>query len=324
MKAPEFWSRGQGGLLAVLLSPIGLLYAAAGKLRRSFSTPWQSPVPVICVGNVVVGGAGKTPVALDIAGRLSGGGKSVSFLSRGYGGSEPGPHLVDTTVDQPSRVGDEPLLLSRIAPTWISRERVCGAKVAGADADIIIMDDGFQNPSIQKTCSLLVIDGTYGVGNGRCMPSGPLREPLSSALGRTDAVIIIGDDRAGIAVFIPNDVVVLRASVIPGPELETFITKPIIAFAGIGQPQKFFDTLKNGGCSLTSSHAFADHHAYTSAEITRLKEEAERTGSRLVTTEKDLVRIAQDQRDGIDVLTITLQWEDTEALNGLLNKVPQV
>jgi tetraacyldisaccharide 4'-kinase len=324
MKAPEFWQRDRHSLASAMMAPFGWAYGAAGILRQTFANPSQVSVPVICVGNVVAGGAGKTPVALNIASKLQIRDKAVCFLSRGYGGSEIGPHRVIGETDLAERVGDEPLLLSKQAPTWVARDRIKGAKAASQNADVIIMDDGYQNPSLIKNCSLLVVDGRYGFGNGRLMPAGPLRESVGRALARADGVVILGPDEAGIAAVILSDapdVPVLNAQVIPGPEMKTVAGKKIIAFAGIGQPDKFFKTLSDGGCDLVSTHSFADHHPYTMGEIDRLRAESENNDSLLVTTEKDLVRIPAEQRHGIEVLTITLQWEDEAAMDALLDRL---
>jgi len=324
MKAPEFWQPGQGGLSAVGLSPLSWVYGLAGKLRRSFSASRQPPVPIICVGNVVAGGAGKTPVALDLAQRLQAKGKSVSFLSRGYGGSETGPHRVDGDVDRADQVGDEPLLLCKRAPTWVSQNRVRGSEAASQGANVIIMDDGYQNPSLIKACSLLVIDGRYGFGNGRLIPAGPLRETPEEALKRADGVIIIGDDEAGLITFISEafpDLPLLRTKIVPGPEINNLTDKKLTAFAGIGQPDKFFRTLVEAGCNVAASRSFPDHHPYSLTDLEHLKSLAVKNNSRLITTEKDSVRIPDGQRQGIEVLTITLQWEDEALLESLLDRL---
>ena len=321
MKAPDFWQRGQGGVTATLLSPLGCVYGLAGHLRRSVTTPRQPARPVICIGNVVAGGAGKTPVALDVARRLQGRGKSVVFLSRGYGGTETGPHRVDPEKNRADQVGDEPLLLSRQAPTWVARDRIAGVKAATPEGDVIIMDDGYQNPSLIKACSLLVVDGRYGFGNGHLIPAGPLRETPQSAVARANAVVIVGPDdaevEATVSAYAP-DLPLLRASVVPGPEVESLKGKKVTAFAGIGQPEKFFRTLTDAGCDVTRTRAFPDHHPYTLTDLDHLRSLAGEHKSLLVTTEKDWVRLPDGQRDGIEVLTITLQWEDEAALNSLL------
>jgi len=324
MKAPEFWMRGQGGLVAPLLSPFGQAFGLIGNMRCRLARPWRSPVPVLCVGNVVAGGAGKTPVALDLAARLQTMGRAVAFLSRGYGGTEIGPHRVDSTADTADRVGDEPLLLGRQATTWVARNRVAGARAASTHADIIVMDDGFQNPSLVKNASVLVVDGGYGIGNGYLLPAGPLREPLGHALYRTDCVVIVGEDRseAGRMISaITPELPILRARIIPGAETNRLSGKKIIAFAGIGRPEKFYRTLSDAGCNLVATRCFADHHPYSTPEIARLKNLAADHNGVLVTTEKDMVRIPEDQRAGIEVLTITLQWDDEAPLTSLLERL---
>jgi tetraacyldisaccharide 4'-kinase len=195
MKAPEYWEYGRGGLMSTLLSPISWLYGVGAQINQSAATPIQASVPVLCIGNVVAGGAGKTPIAIDIGRRLLDSGVNIHYLSRGYGGSERGPHLVDPKSDKAARVGDEPLLLAQVAPTWISKDRVKGAiAMVEAGAKNILMDDGFQNPSLLKDISLCVIDGTYGIGNGRVMPAGPLREEFVHSLQKSNAVVIMGTD----------------------------------------------------------------------------------------------------------------------------------
>mgnify|MGYP000638645222 CR=1 FL=1 len=193
MRAPDFWQPGKGGFAAMALAPLGRVYAAAGAARRAAARPWKAPVPVICIGNLVAGGAGKTPVALDFGKRLIDSGETVHFLSRGYGGTEKGPLRIDPAIHTCQAVGDEPLLLARLAPTWIAADRRLGCQAAvAAGAGIVIMDDGFQNPTTVKDLSVIVIDGGYGFGNGRVMPAGPLREPVAAGLKRAQAVVVIG------------------------------------------------------------------------------------------------------------------------------------
>jgi tetraacyldisaccharide 4'-kinase len=276
---------------------------------------------VLCVGNFVAGGAGKTPVALSLGKRLIGRGRKVHFLSRGYGGRVAGPFRVDPEAHKAAEVGDEPLLLAAVAPTWISRNRAAGVRAAAEGADVIIMDDGFQNPSVEKDISLLVVDGRYGFGNGRVIPAGPLRETIASAVERANALIVIGPDKAH-AMSHPalwkTPLPVLKASVKPGPEAEELADQPVVAFAGIGNPEKFFQTLHEIGCKVKATHAYADHHPYTDDEIERLKEEAEKWGAQLVTTEKDAMRLSKETLAGVLVLTISLEWGNEKSLDDLL------
>jgi tetraacyldisaccharide 4'-kinase len=322
MRAPEFWQAGAGGLSSALLTPAAWLYAAGASLRRACTAPWRAPVPVICVGNLVAGGAGKTPIALDLGTRLVEGAMAAHFLTRGYGGKISGPHRVDPEHDQAADVGDEPLLLARAAPTWVARDRAAGARAAcAAGASAIVMDDGFQNPGLIQDLSFLVVDGAYGFGNGRLLPAGPLRESTAAGLGRASALVMLGDDETGLLAQIanmPKPPPVLRARAVAGPEAMVLAGEPMVAFAGIGRPEKFFDTLRNLGCPLKGSKAFADHHPYTLAELDELRAQAKALDAQLLTTTKDWIRIPPAWRSGIVALTIVIEWQDESALYDLL------
>ncbi len=319
MRAPEFWRR--PGPLAALLAPAGWLYGLATRTRIAGATPWRAPVKVLCVGNLVAGGAGKTPVALSLGARLAGRGRKVHFLGRGFGGSAAGPLRVDPDKHDSATVGDEALLLARVAPTWIARDRAAGVRAAAAGADVVVLDDGLQDPAVAKDVSVAVVDGGYGFGNRRMIPAGPLREPVAAGLARVDAVAVIGADEVGVAddpAVRARGVPVLRAAVAPGPEAARLKGQRVVAFAGIGRPEKFFATLAAVGCDVAATRAFADHHRFTGDEIARLKADARQRGARLVTTEKDAVRLAAGDRDGIDAVTIELHWSDEAALDKLL------
>jgi len=305
MRAPGFWQT--GGLLPALLAPASLCYAAGGWLRRQMAGPRAVAAPVICVGNLVAGGAGKTPVALALGERLRGHGCAVHFLSRGYGGRERGPLRVDPERHSASDVGDEPLLLARTAPTWIARDRAAGATAAvQAGAGIIVMDDGFQNHTLKKDLSLLVVDGGYGFGNGRVMPAGPLREPLAAGLGRADAVVLIGPDQCGVEATLTLPL--MRA--VLAPIAAALAGRQVLAFAGIARPEKFFATLQGMGCRIAGVRAFPDHHPYSEGELAELIEEARRADAIPVTTEKDAVRLPPDFRPRIQTLPVALRWRD--------------
>ena len=325
MKAPTYWKRDQGGLISNLLSPIGWLYGVGAQMNQSAATPIQAPAPVICIGNAVAGGAGKTPVALDIGKRLLSAGVNAHYLSRGYGGSERGPHPVDVALDSAIRVGDEPLLLARVALTWIAKNRVKGAiAMVEAGAKTIIMDDGLQNPSLLKDVSLCVIDGTYGIGNGRVMPAGPLREEFEHSLQKSSAVVILGLDQAGIAEHIKRitpDMIIIKAQIKAEPTDLNFTNQPVHAFAGIAQPEKFFTTLNELGCTLARTTAFTDHHAYTDAEVSELIEAAQADKALLLTTEKDYVRLDTKWQSAVKPLGIRLEWEDEALLTALLEPI---
>ena len=319
VRAPDFWRKAGG--LGVALSPVGWCYGLYARLLYKSARPVKAAVPVLCVGNLVIGGAGKTPVALSIGRRLIERGRKVHFLSRGYGGRVAGPLRVDPQNHTATDVGDEPLLLARTAPAWISRDRAAGIGVACDGAELIVMDDGFQNASVSKDLSLLVVDGEYGFGNGRLIPAGPLRETVSSALSRTDVLVLIGEDIAGIEnhpAVGESRLPVLKAHVRPGPEAESLKGQPVVAFAGIANPEKFFLTLEESGSEIKASHAFPDHHPFGEEDIQRLKSEAADLGAKLATTEKDAMRLSPATLSGIVVLTIFLEWEDEAALDAVL------
>lgn len=301
-RSPEFWR--QDGVLPLLLSPASLLWTAACRLRFALARPYRAPVPVICVGNVVAGGAGKTPVALDLAARLS-----AHVVARGYGGRIAGP--VRVGAHDYRDVGDEALLLARVAPTWVARDRAAGiAAAVEAGAKVVVLDDGFQNPAVAKDLSILVLDG---LGNGRVIPAGPLREPLADALGRADAVVLMSGEATARCP-------VLRARLAP-VNGEAFAGRKVVAFAGIGRPEKFFATLEAVGAELVERRAFPDHHPYCESELLPLARLAERAGARLVTTAKDAVRLPAGVRDAVGILEVQVVWDDEAALASLLERV---
>lgn len=317
MQAPEFWRR--GGLAPLLLSPCALLYGAGGVLRERMASSWRAPVPVICVGNLTVGGAGKTPTALAVASILKAWGLSVAFLSRGYGGSLRGPVLVDPARHDAAAVGDEPLLLAQCAPTWVARDRKDAARSAIADgADALVMDDGLQNPALRKDLRLVVVDGGYGFGNEHVLPAGPLRETLARGLARADAFVVVGADRLGLIPRLRAIAPVLTASLVAEESARLLAGRRVHAFAGIGRPEKFFATLDALGAHFSASRAFADHHPYTEDEIARLIAAAERDGAVLVTTAKDHVRLPAALRDRVVAIKVDLRFDDRPALERLL------
>jgi tetraacyldisaccharide 4'-kinase len=278
------------------------------------------PLPVICCGNATAGGAGKTTVALDLGERLKARGLAAHFLLRGYGGRLKGPARVDLATHDSRAVGDEALLLAAIAPTWVSADRAAGGAAAqAAGAQAIIMDDGLQNPTLEKTLSLLIIDGSYGFGNGRVIPSGPLREPVFAAAARCQAAVLIGEDETGALAQLPPDLPVLRARLVPGPEAAVLAGKPVVAFCGIANPRKFFATLQEAGAVLAARHPFADHYPFDDQEIRDILAEAEKLRATPVTTRKDIVRIPPALRPGIQVVSIALAWDDPAAIEALLD-----
>ena len=278
-------------------------------------------LPVICCGNATAGGAGKTTVALDLGQRLQARGLAAHFLLRGYGGKLKGPARVDPTTHDSRAVGDEALLLADLCPTWVSADRAAGGTAAqAAGAQAIIMDDGLQNPTLEKTLSLLIIDGSYGFGNGRVIPAGPLREPVFAAAKRCQAAVLIGEDETGALAQLPADLPVLRARLVPGPEAAALAGKPVVAFCGIANPRKFFTTLQEAGAVLAARHPFADHYPFDDQEIRDLLAEAEKLRATPVTTRKDIVRIPPALRAGIQVVSIALAWDDPAAIEALLDE----
>lgn len=318
MRRPEFWRTDRAA--ARLLAPAAWAYGAAAWGHRALAKTEPAPVPVICVGNLIAGGAGKTPVAIAIGAALVGQGRAVHFLSRGYGGRDAGPLRVEPDRHGAEQVGDEPLLLARIAPTWVARDRPGGAAAAAAaGADLIVMDDGLQNPSLAKTRSIVVVDGGYGFGNGRLLPAGPLREPIPRGLARADAVVLIEPDTVGVGATLGPDVI--RARIVPAHGAEAIAGTPVTAFAGIAEPAKLFRTLAELGCPIVAAHGFADHHRYTEAEMMKLIEEAGLAGTTLVTTAKDAIRLPPEMREMVTVLDVMLEWEAEGAIDALIGSI---
>jgi tetraacyldisaccharide 4'-kinase len=326
MQAPDFWQSGKKGVLVTLLSPLGWLYGLVTKTRLANTTAWASPVPVICVGNLVIGGTGKTPLALDLAKRLQVKGRTVHFLSRGYGGQEEGPLRVELEKHGFEHVGDEPLLLAAQAPTWVSRERRAGCIAAArAGADIIIMDDGFQNPYIKKDLSIIVIDGGYGFGNQKLIPAGPLRERIADGLARAQAVVIIGEDHTGTIDLVSSyGHSPISAYLIPGPVPGDIKGKPVVAFTGIGRPIKFFETVSDLGCIVQKKIPFADHHPYSRADIKHLRKTAKKENALLLSTEKDARRLPVPFLSEVTIVPINLKWNNKDSIKTLLDKIDHV
>lgn len=297
MRAPSFWWR-DGAAAAKLLAPFAALYGAVAA-RRLTRRGRAAGVPVLCVGNLTLGGAGKTPTVMAIARMLIAAGAKPFVLTRGYGGRLAGPVQVDPSRHTARDVGDEPLLLARLAPTIVARDRVAGAEAARASgASVVVMDDGFQNPSLAKDLSILVVDARRGIGNGAVFPAGPLRAPLDAQIARAQVLLMIGDDSGADALAADaraQGLAVFHARLEPDLAVIAGIADgKVLAFAGIGDPDKFFATLTASGIEASIKLRFPDHHHYSAAEAEALIKEAERQGLALVTTEKDLVRLAGD------------------------------
>ena len=326
MREPAFWYR-PPSLISRLLAPVGAIYGAI-TARRMARAGASVGIPVLCIGNYHVGGAGKTPTTLALVNILRGMGEQPFVVSRGYGGSIEGPVRVDPSSHRAGDVGDEPLMMAALAPVIVARGRVAGAVLArDSGASVVLLDDGFQNPALAKDASLIVIDAARGLGNGCVFPAGPLRAPLAPQLARTDALIVIGEGEAAngvIAAVTRRSGPVLRARLVPDENAVALLRgQPMLAFAGIGDPARFAATLRGAGADVVALRAFPDHHPFTPDEIERLASDAAAASLTLVTTEKDMARIRSDARlarhaDTIRVLPVKLAFDDENALRDVL------
>lgn len=321
MRPPEFWKANASGrdaavVLRATLTPLSWIYAWAAEQRIKAATPRHAPVPVVCVGNLTVGGAGKTPLARALRAKL---GAHAHTLSRGYGGRIAGPLRVTPDMNA-AEVGDEPLLHARDGPAWIARDRFAGAMAAvQAGAHAVIMDDGFQNPDLGKDLSLVAVDPIFGVGNGQVFPAGPLRERLDAGLSRADAIVLLHSGRKEteeapdwLSTFAKP---VLHATLSPAG---TAPEGKLVAFAGLARPEKFFDTLNDMGAQVVEAVPFDDHHLYAEDDLQVLAQMAEEREAHLITTEKDAARLSPEWRARVAVLPVAARLEDEAALDALL------
>lgn len=329
MQPFAFWTSHQGAQdwRARLLSPLGALYAQATARRLAAGRRETLAVPVICVGNIHAGGTGKTPTVMALVERLRDAYHTPHIVSRGYGGRLSGPIEVDPARHAASETGDEPLLLSAFARTWVARDRAAGARAAAAaGASVIVLDDGFQNPDLAHTLSIVVVDAETGFGNGLCLPAGPLREPAAVGLKRADLLVTIGAPAVQDsfdATALPKTLTRVRARLQPLQTGMEWTDTPLIAFAGIGRPQKFFDSLRGLGATLLRAEALADHQPLSPTFLARLDTEARNSGAQLVTTEKDAVRLPPSFRSKVITLPVRLAFQDPTPLDTALAALPR-
>ncbi len=328
LRAPAFWWK-KPGLAATLLAPLGAVYGgfAAQRMKRP---GYRANIPVICIGNPTLGGAGKTPAAIAVAKLLQERGRKPFFISRGYGGNAAGPLRVDPEKHTAGDTGDEALLLAATAPTIIGADRAASAKLAESlGADVLVMDDGFQNPSLEKDLSILVVDGERGIGNEKVFPAGPLRAPLPIQLAQAHVMVAAGAGTGGqraLSAAILANLAVLSAVIAPGEAAVAALRgKPLLAFAGIGFPEKFFATLERNDLRVAERRAFPDHHRFSAADAAALIAAAERGGLTLVTTEKDFARMGGDPalrelREKSKTLPVALAFDDTAEIGGFIDE----
>lgn len=324
MKTPLFWYQ-KLGFRSAMLSPLSHLWIWAGKRRIARTKTERAEVPVICVGNINMGGAGKTPTVIALVQMLTAMGHKPFVVSRGHGGSEIGPHRVKST-DPAAQVGDEPLMIEAFAPVIIAKDRAAGARMAVTEgANCIVLDDGMQNTQLHKDFTIWVVDAFMRFGNGKICPAGPLREGVGSGLSKSDLVIAIGGKGTGFgeALVTGTDVALMNAQI---EILETgmdWSEGKYFAFAGIAEPRKFFRSLEFAGANVVGEVGFADHQPYSDLALSRLEREAAAKGAQLVTTEKDAMRLPHAFRSKVVTFPVRLKFDDAEAVWNLIEPVIQ-
>ena len=322
IKTPEFWNN--KGVASTALLPLATIWATATHLRDRLAKQVSADLPVICIGNLTAGGTGKTPLVSLLYDQLTEAAKSPVIMSRGYGGSQKGPLWVDGMLHTAADCGDEPLMLAEGRDVIIGRDRVLAAQAISNRGihDIILMDDGLQHPYLAKDMTIGVFDGSAGIGNGRLLPAGPMRVAFDDGVASLDIAFINGDDEHDLTKAINGRVPIMTGNVVADPTIIADLgDAPLLAFAGIGRPQRFFRTIEKVGGNLVQSLAFADHHPYTQSDLTRLQEDAIRLGASLITTQKDWIRLPSEWRERISFLPITMQ---TDAIDELLGQIMAV
>ena len=322
IKTPEFWNN--KGVASTALLPLATIWATATHLRDRLAKQVNADLPVICIGNLTAGGTGKTPLVSLLYDRLIEAVMSPVIMSRGHGGSQKGPLWVDGMLHTAADCGDEPLMLAEGRDVIIGRDRVLAAQAISNRGihDIILMDDGLQHPYLAKDMTIGVFDGSAGIGNGRLLPAGPMRVAFDDGVASLDIAFINGDDEHDLTKAINGRVPIMTGNVVADPTIIADLgDAPLLAFAGIGCPQRFFRTIEKVGGNIVQSLAFADHHPYTQSDLTRLQEDAIRLGASLITTQKDWIRLPSEWRERISFLPITMQ---TDAIDELLGQIMAV
>ncbi len=319
MRAPEFWTADQG--LSRLLEPFGRIYGAITTARATRTNQPRIAIPVISVGGLTVGGSGKTPVTIALVKKLRARGERPAVVLRGYGGTLKGPVRVDENQHTFGEVGDEALLHAAVCPTWVARKRIEGAQAAAqSGASVVLLDDGHQHPGIHKDFRIVVLDGASPFGNGYIFPAGPLRENPADGLARADAVIFMGGDASGLSARLAPGLRKLQADLMPDQRAFALRGRKLVAFAGIGNPGKFFATLEAIGAHVVAWHPFEDHEPFGPADIQPILDEAFSMDAIPVTTAKDAVRLLPDQRQQVDVVDVDVSWANEAAVDQMLDR----